>query len=106
MDELAGRLGRRVLGQLEMIRQIGAFTLITFGVTVTKLGVAPQVVRPLIREQIVRSGVRLLPIIAFIGSVFSPYYAWSGRTDPYNHCAINLALYGPRSSRWAMVSSS
>ena len=68
MDELAGRLGRRVLGQLEMIRQIGAFTLITFGVTVTKLGVAPQVVRPLIREQIVRSGVRLLPIIAFIGT--------------------------------------
>ena len=27
----------------------------------------PQVIRPLIRQQIVRSGIRLLPIIAFIG---------------------------------------
>ncbi len=42
-------------------------------------------------------------LIAFIGSVFSPYYAWSGRSDPYNHCAINLALYGPRGARWAMT---
>lgn len=57
-----------MLDQLDMVRQIGAFTLITLGVTVTKFGVAPQVVRPLIREQIVRSGVRLLPIVAFIGT--------------------------------------
>lgn len=41
-------------------------------------------------------------MIAFIGSVFSPYYAWSGRRDPYDHVSINIALYGkPR--RWAMV---
>lgn len=50
-----------------------------------------------------RDGNYGFSVIAFIGSVFSPYYAWSGRTDPYNHCAINLALYGPRSSRWAMT---
>ena len=56
-----------MLDQLDTVRQIGAFTLITLGVTVTKFGVAPQVVRPLIRDQIIRSGVRLLPIIAFIG---------------------------------------
>lgn len=43
-----------------------------------------------------------LTIIAFIGSVFSPYYAWSGRQEPENHCAINVALYGPR-GRWAMT---
>lgn len=43
-----------------------------------------------------------LTIIAFIGSVFSPYYAWSGRQAPENHCAINVALYGPR-GRWAMT---
>ena len=38
-----------------------------------------------------------LTIIAFIGSVFSPYYAWSrarGHGDPYNHCALNVSLYG------------
>ena len=42
-------------------------------------------------------------VIAFIGSVFSPYYAWSGWADPFNHCAVNVALYGPRGARWAMT---
>jgi carotenoid 1,2-hydratase len=42
-------------------------------------------------------------IIAFVGSVFSPYYAWAGRRDPVNHCAVNVALYGPRGSLWAMT---
>ncbi|MGZ9116938.1 MAG: hydratase [Methylocystis sp.] len=44
-----------------------------------------------------------LTVIAFIGSVFSPYYAWSGWADPFNHCAVNVALYGPRGVRWAMT---
>jgi carotenoid 1,2-hydratase len=44
-----------------------------------------------------------LTIIAFIGSVFSPYYAWAGRKDPLDHCAVNVALYGPRGHRWAMT---
>ncbi|MEO0729628.1 MAG: hypothetical protein AAFY64_04515, partial [Pseudomonadota bacterium] len=48
-------------------------------------------------------------IIAFIGSVFSPYYAWSGRRDPLDHSAINVALYGRDrkrhwvKGRWAMT---
>ncbi|MBK8211258.1 MAG: carotenoid 1,2-hydratase [Rhodospirillales bacterium] len=47
-----------------------------------------------------------LTIIAFIGSVFSPYYAWArrrGAADPLNHCALNVALYGDGRSRWAMT---
>jgi len=72
-----------------------------------------------------------LTLIAFIGSVFSPYYAWArrraaadqgagaggpasagradrgpayaGRTDPMNHCALNVALYGRREARWSMT---
>ena len=44
-----------------------------------------------------------LTIIAFIGSVFSPYYAWSRKRDPFDHCALNVALYGPKRSRWAMT---
>lgn len=46
-----------------------------------------------------------LTVIAFIGSVFSPYYAFArsrGPTDPQAHCALNVALYGPR-ARWAMT---
>jgi carotenoid 1,2-hydratase len=43
-----------------------------------------------------------LTIIAFLGSVFSPYYAWRGRRAPEEHCAINVALYG-EPARWAMT---
>jgi carotenoid 1,2-hydratase len=58
-----------------------------------------------------------LTIIAFIGSVFSPYYAWArqrpGGAAPEEHCAINVALYdglapdkpsqGSHGHRWAMT---
>jgi carotenoid 1,2-hydratase len=47
-----------------------------------------------------------LTLIAFVGSVFSPYYAWArrgGAPDPVNHCALNVALYGPRAARWSMT---
>jgi carotenoid 1,2-hydratase len=44
-----------------------------------------------------------LTIIGFIGSVFSPYYKASGRGRPEEHCAINVALYGPGSNRWTMT---
>ncbi len=50
-------------------------------------------------------GTQALTLIAFIGSVFSPYYAWANRHTPAlaaNHCAINLALYGKRGGLWAM----
>lgn len=36
-----------------------------------------------------------MSVIGFIGSVFSPWYRWSGRRDPANHCCINVATYGP-----------
>ncbi len=44
-----------------------------------------------------------LTIIAFIGSVFSPYYAWAGRRQPEDHVAMNVALYGPDRNDWAMT---
>ena len=47
-----------------------------------------------------------LTIIAFVGSVFSPYYAWarrSGEVDPDNHCALNVALYSRNAKRWTMT---
>jgi carotenoid 1,2-hydratase len=47
-------------------------------------------------------GRHAVTVIAFIGSVFSPYYAWSGRGDPLNHVAVNVALYGEK-GRWAMT---
>ena len=38
---------------------------------------------------------RGVSVIGFIGSVFSPWYKWSGRRDPENHVCINVATYGP-----------
>jgi len=38
-----------------------------------------------------------------VGSVFSPYYKLSRRGRPDNHCAINVALCGPRGGAWAMT---
>lgn len=33
-------------------------------------------------------------MIGFIGSVFSPWYGWSGRSRPQNHCCINVVTSG------------
>ena len=54
-------------------------------------------------DAISEDGKQGLTIIAFVGSVFSPYYAWAGRREPENHCAINVALYGERMGRWSMT---
>ena len=42
-----------------------------------------------------QDGTRALSVIGFIGSVFSPWYAWSGRRNPQNHVCLNVATYGP-----------
>jgi carotenoid 1,2-hydratase len=50
-----------------------------------------------------------LTVIAFVGSVFSPYYAWQRRrkgsllVEPEQHVSINVALYGNQGRRWAMT---
>ncbi|MGC9268691.1 carotenoid 1,2-hydratase [Acidiphilium sp.] len=53
-------------------------------------------------------GLHALTLIAFVGSVFSPYYARANRrtpggADPEDYVAVNLALYGPRRTLWAMT---
>jgi len=50
-------------------------------------------------------GRRGITLIAFIGSVFSPYYAAARRRgdgDPRHHAALNVALYGTPSA-WTMT---
>lgn len=52
------------------------------------------------------NGQHVLTLIAFIGSVFSPYYALArrrGQGDPLNYCAFNVALYGAGRKRWALT---
>ena len=43
-----------------------------------------------------------MSLIGFIGSVFSPWFAWSGRSRPANNCCLNVVTYGP-GGRWAMT---
>ena len=52
---------------LETIHGLVAFTLIMFAVAVRKFNQAAAVVHPLVRTQIANSGVRLLPMISFVG---------------------------------------
>ena len=59
-------------------------------------------------------GRHAITLIAFIGSVFSPYYAWARErserggppANPENHCALNVALYTPGRKRWTMTERS
>jgi carotenoid 1,2-hydratase len=56
-------------------------------------------------------GRHALTLIAFVGSVFSPYYAWALRRGAQrgqppsaeDFCSINVALYGRGVRRWAMT---
>ncbi len=57
-------------------------------------------------DAISEDGHNALTVIAFLGSVFSPYYAWArrhGPADPLDHVSINAILYTPRGKRWAMT---
>jgi carotenoid 1,2-hydratase len=50
-----------------------------------------------------RSGITL---IAFVGSVFSPYYARArrrGAADPADFCALNVCLYREGGKRWTLT---
>ena len=52
---------------MDRVHELIAFLLIALGVTVTKFKVARNVIRPLVRAQIYRTGVCLLPMIGFLG---------------------------------------
>jgi phospholipid/cholesterol/gamma-HCH transport system permease protein len=56
----------RVVRAIDRLRELGAFAMITLGVTLTKFNVARRVVHPLIYQQIWSAGVRLLPMVGFI----------------------------------------
>ncbi|MGA2174379.1 MAG: ABC transporter permease [Verrucomicrobiota bacterium] len=60
------RAGREIIGLTDDIRGMGAFLLITLSVALAKFNTARTVVRPAIRAQIVRAGLSLLPMMAFL----------------------------------------
>ena len=60
-------VGRQIFRFLQTAQGVGAFALITLGVTCTKFNDSWRVIHPLIRAQIDRAGVRLLPGVIFLG---------------------------------------
>jgi phospholipid/cholesterol/gamma-HCH transport system permease protein len=59
-------LGRKLFLLLLTVQGLGAFALITSGVILQKFRVAPNVMRPLIRREIARAGMGLLPMFFFV----------------------------------------
>ena len=60
-------VGLNILGFIRTAQGLIAFTLITLGVALTKFNTSAQLIHPLIRSQVYRAGVRLLPMISFLG---------------------------------------
>ena len=59
-------LGRKLFLFLLTVQGLGAFALITLGVILSKNGVAKNVIRPRIRQEIARAGLTLLPMFFFV----------------------------------------
>jgi phospholipid/cholesterol/gamma-HCH transport system permease protein len=60
------RAGRGLAQLLLAMQGLGAFSLISLGVMVSKFHAARPVLLPLVLQQIMRSGVRLLPMATFL----------------------------------------
>ena len=61
-------IGHKLLRFLVTVQGLGAFTLITLGVMVKKLRVARPIILPAIHLELMRSGLRLLPMFLFISA--------------------------------------
>lgn len=59
-------IGRIILAIIRTLHGLGAFALITLGVTFTKFWKAADLIHPMISQQIMRAGVRLLPMVSFV----------------------------------------
>jgi phospholipid/cholesterol/gamma-HCH transport system permease protein len=86
---LTGYVGRGLLLTLLTLQGLGAFALITLGVMITRFGAAKQVIRPLIRQEVARTGLRLLPMFLFVAAalglvVIGQTVSWLTRVGAIN----------------------
>ena len=61
-------LGRKLFRFLLTVQGLGAFSLITLGVIITKFRAARRLVWPLVFHEISRAGLRLLPMFLFLAA--------------------------------------
>ena len=90
-------IGRMIFRLLFTVQGIGAFGLITLGVMISKFGRASQVIRPLVRREITRSGVRLLPMFLFLAAalgllVIGQAVSWLSRVGAVNYLGVVMVV--------------
>jgi phospholipid/cholesterol/gamma-HCH transport system permease protein len=94
---LTSYLGRGLFLFLLTLQGLGAFALITLGVAISRLGVARKVVRPLIRREVYRAGLRLLPMFLFISAalglvVIGQTVSWLTRVGAINFLGTVMVI--------------
>lgn len=90
-------IGRIVFRFLFTVQGIGAFALITLGVMISKFGRASLVIRPLVRHEVSRSGVRLLPMFLFLSAalgllVIGQTVSWLTRVGAINYLGVIMVV--------------
>ena len=93
----ANFFGRIIFRFLFTVQGIGAFALITLGVMISKFGRASHVLRPLIWREVSRSGVRLLPMFAFLSAalgllVIGQVVSWLSRVGAVNYLGTIMVV--------------
>jgi phospholipid/cholesterol/gamma-HCH transport system permease protein len=94
---LTSYVGRKLLLFLLTLQGLGAFTLITLGVMLTRFRVSRHVIRPRIRQEIARSGLRLLPMFIFLSValglvVIGQTVSWLTRVGAINYLGTVMVV--------------
>ena len=90
-------LGRRIFRFLITVQGLGAFGLITIGVILTKFRTARHVIWPLVFQETLRGGLRLLPMFLFVALamglvVIGQSVSWLTRVGAINYLGTIMVL--------------
>jgi len=90
-------IGRLIFRFLFTVQGIGAFALITMGVMISKFGRHSEVIRPLIRKEATRSGLKLLPLFIFLSGalgllVIGQMVSWLSRVGAVDYLGTVMVV--------------
>jgi phospholipid/cholesterol/gamma-HCH transport system permease protein len=90
-------IGRGLLRLLLTIQGLGAFSLITLGVILTRFHKARRVIHPLVFHETARAGLRLLPMFAFVSFalgllVIGQTVSWLTRVSAIHYLGVVMVL--------------
>jgi phospholipid/cholesterol/gamma-HCH transport system permease protein len=94
---LTSHLGRGLFRFLLTMQGLGAFTLITLGVMLSRFSAARQVIRPRVRQELSRAGLRLLPMFVFMSAalglvVIGQTVSWLTRVGAINYLGTIMVV--------------